>query len=618
MIAVAMKMRQSGLSRKNMFVVPNSIVGQWEKIFTDLYPTAKVLAIEPKSFKPHMREKVLKQIRDADYDGIIIAYSCFEMIPLSVDYLMNDLNAKVAEIQKGIKDMTERLISTESLYREKAYLSKLTDELIRSIEKRDVGLTFDNLEINTLFLDEAHNYKNIPIRTTMKNLQGINTKGSSKCLDMMKKVRYVQEHNNGRGAVFATGTPLCNSISDAYAMQCYLQHEEIKEDKLDRFDNWIKTFAYPEQVCEVDVDTSKFRLIRRFTRFFNLPELSRMFSQIAVFYAMDIEDGIPQHVGYSDVIIKKNKNLTSYMKALSDRTEAIRGKEVDRRQDNMLKVSTDGRKAALDLRLVEKEQSYDSYSKIYRCVEQTMEVYEKYPECTQLIFCDYSTPKKELFNVYDELKIKLVEKGIPKEEIAFVHSYHTESSRLKLFDKVNKGIIRILIGSTFKLGIGTNVQTKLKAVHHLDVPWRPADMIQREGRILRKGNENEDVYIYRYIAENSFDAYSWQILENKQRFITDFLKGSAYQRQAADLDNNVLTYAEVKALALSQPLMKQLAEKENELNHLQILCNKEAKVKKDINAELETLPERIDKIKQRLKITICLTYLNLKLLFQRI
>lgn len=605
MIAAAMKMRSEGISRKNLFVVPNHIVGQWEKIFTDLYPKAKVLAVEPKSFKPMMRQKVLKQIRDGDYDGIIMAYSCFEMIPLSEDVVLDNMKQKLNRLNDVLFDARQRTDFSNTIDREKKYIKKLTREFLDSMTTPQTGdITFDELEINTLFVDEAHNYKNIPIRTKLKNLNGINTKGSSKCMDLLHKVRYVQRTNGGRGVVLATGTPLCNSISDAYAMQLYLQYDELEKSHLDVFDNWVKTFALPEQLCEIDVDTSKFRFVRRFSKFFNLPELSRMFSQIAIFHAMDDTEEMPKLESYTDVTIKRFPVLTVYMNSLCERTEAIRGKAVDRRIDNMLKVSTDGRKAALDLRLVGKEQPAGESSKICQCVERVTALYNKYPQMTQLIFCDYATPKSDAFNVYDALKEKLVQCGIPAAQIAFIHHYHTESRKLELFRKFNAGDIRILIGSTFKLGIGANVQERLKAIHHLDVPWRPADMIQREGRILRRGNQNKNVIIYRYITESSFDSYSWQILETKQRFITQFLTGTTYQRSIEDLENQVLTYAQVKALALAEPLMKQLAEKENEAKNLKILLSRERQTLAEQKKELAQINEKIKAARQRWETSI--------------
>lgn len=604
MIAAAMKMRQNGVSRKNMFVVPNHIVGQWEKIFTELYPRAKVLAIEPKTFKPEMRGKVLSQIKKGDYDGIIIAYSCFDMIPLASSTVLNNMSGQLDMIENAVRDMRRYSYTywqSNELKKARENLIKMTNDFINSMSYTvSSDITFEDLEISTLFLDEAHNYKNLPIKTQLKNLNGINTKGSSKCLGMLHKIRCVQNNSeSGRGAVFATGTPLCNSISDAYAMQMYLQYDELEKTELHIFDNWVKTFAKPEQLCEIDVDTSKYRMIWRFSHFHNLPELSKMFSQIAIFYAVNDNSALPDFKGYTDVVIKKHKALTKYMKRLCDRTELIRSGIIDRKADNMLKVSIDGRKAALDLKLVGEEQPCGKRSKIDNCVTNVFNIYNNHPKTTQLIFCDYSTPKGEDFSVYKELKEKLSGLGIPEKEIAFIHSYNTESRKVELFRKFNNAEVRVLIGSTFKLGIGANVQVKLKAVHHLDVPWRPADMVQREGRIIRRGNENENVLIYRYIAEGSFDSYSWQILETKQKFISQFLSGSSYQRSVSDLDDNVLSYAEVKALALSQPLMKQLAEKENEFKALKIIIAKEKESHSSLKKELNQLGDAILKLYKR-------------------
>ena len=616
MIAAAMTLRREGTSRKNMFVVPNHIVGQWEKIFTSLYPRAKVLAIEPKGFKPEIRQKVLRQIRDGDYDGIIIAYSCFELIPLRSATVLDNISGQLRKIDSAVNTIrySERIAreapwqvslwGETPLRREKEYLQKLTADFLQSMEYyADNGIMFEDLEITTLFLDEAHNYKNLPIRTHLKNLNGINTKGSMKCLDMLHKVRCVQRSEIGRGAVFATGTPLCNSIADAYTMQVYLQIETLEKTNLDQFDNWVKTFAEPEQVLEVDVNASRLRMTRRFARFHNLPELAVMFSQIAMFYAVEDSGQLPQQTEHVDSVIRKYPALTAYMESLCARTEAIRSRKINPRWDNMLKVSTDGRKAALDLRLVGREQPAGDCSKIDRCVENVAALYRSDPNTTQLIFCDYSTPKARAFNVYQTLKERLCARGIPAKEIAFIHSYGTESRKLELFRKFNAGEMRILVGSTFKLGIGANVQVKLKAIHHLDVPWRPADMVQREGRMLRRGNENDSVRIYRYIAEGSFDSYAWQILERKQRFISQFLSGSSYQRTAADLEDNVLTYAEVKALALSEPRMKQFAEKENELKSLRLLRAQELESQTQMRETLAELEQKLPELRKRLDAT---------------
>lgn len=605
MIAAAMEMRKSGLSRKNMFIVPNNIVGQWEKMFTDLYPQAKVLTVEPKSFTSEKRRKVLSQIQKGDYDGIIMAYSCFEMIPISTTYLIDDMNSSLRSFQGRIEELRHQVFpnASKTIQNEIQYIKKLMDDLIECVGTTSQSeLSFNDLDINTLFVDEAHNFKNIPLRTTMRNLRGINTQGSKKCLEMLKKVHIVQENNGGRGVVFATGTPLCNSISDTFAMQCYLQYDELKKKGLDRFDNWVKTFARPEEVCEIDVDTSGFRLVQRFTKFFNLPELSKMFGQISIFHNV-AQEGLPKLLGYSDIVIEKSAELDTYMKEIYERTEAIRAGKVDRKKDNMLKISTDGRKAALSLALVDRSQAYDENCKLWHCVQNVLDIYQNNANCSQLIFCDYSTPKLSTYSVYKELKERLEECSIPSNEIAFIHSCKNEEQKVKLYDAVNAGTVRILIGSTFKLGIGANVQTKLKAIHHLDVPWRPADMVQREGRILRRGNENEEINIFRYIVEGSFDSYSWQILQTKQHFISQFLSGHNTTRSIEDFDNDELNYAQVKALALSEPLMREYVEKENELRNARMILRQEIEQKGSVKREIIRNEEELLQLQAQIKKT---------------
>lgn len=427
MIAAAMSMRKSGLSPKNMFVVPNNIVGQWEKMFTDLYPDAKVLAVEPRSFKPEKRHKVMEQIQQGDYDGIIVAYSCFELMPLSGSCLLEDMHRTMTDLERNMQRIASAGFTggATAIARERDYVQKSMQQLMTGVCGIQGSITFDMLGINTLFVDEAHNFKNLPIQTKMKNLRGINTTGSAKCFEMLKKVHFVQEQNGGRGAVFATGTPLCNSISDAYAMQRYLQEDELKKHSLDRFDNWIKTFARAEMVCEIDVDTSGFRMVERFREFFNLRELSRMFGQISVYHAMNQQD-LPSFSGYSDDTIPKGPALAAYMRSLYHRSKVVRARDISPKKDNMLKISTDGRKAALSLNLVGKEQSWDKYSKVFHCVENVADIYRRFDGCSQLVFCDYATPQNSCYSVYQEMKERLQEKGIPEQEIAFIHSCRNE------------------------------------------------------------------------------------------------------------------------------------------------------------------------------------------------
>lgn len=591
MIAAGMELKRMGLSKKNLYVVPNNIVGQWKDIFLTMYPGAKVMTVEPKTFKPDQRQKVLKTISQGDYDGIIMAYSCFEMIPLSKSFHMDELVDTRDQLRKLTSDFGKR---TRRLSKKIDEVNKKLAEL--TVKEQEDCIFFDQLGVTRMFVDEAHNFKNLPIDTKADHVLGISAKGSKKCRDMLDKVHMIQKLNNGGGVVMATGTPITNSITDVFAMQLYLQSGELAMLDLQSFDSWLGMFAERTTDFEIDVDTNSYRMATRFKRFHNLPELTGMLSYIADFHQMDPSADLPDFQGYSDSLIHKTSGLSKYLDRISKRADAVRNGRARRTTDNMLKITTDGRKAALDLRLVDDKAGFSSSSKVYHCA---VNVYKQYClsdsfKGTQLVFCDNSTPKKE-FNMYDELKVLLVNMGIPAEEIAFVHDADTEARRKKLFEELKKGSLRVLIGSTLKLGLGVNVQDRLIAIHHLDVPWRPADMTQREGRILRQGNTNDRVYIYRYITEGSFDAYSWQLLETKQRFITDLLSGSLDERSGSDVEGTVLDYAEVKALAVGNPLVKQRVETANELNRLKCLRARFIENHISMEHELSELPEKVAK-----------------------
>lgn len=591
MIAAAMEMRRMGLSEKNMFVVPNNIVGQWKNIFREMYPSADILCVDPKSFAPSKRESVLERIRDNDFDGIIIAYSCFEQIPLSKGYYQNlliDEQKHIAEIAGKKNKATSRLKKKQEA------VSKALSELSVAMDDLYNGVYLDDLGITRLFVDEAHNFKNVPLETKTNNVLGINSSGSKRCQDMMDKVHMIQKKNDGKGVVLATGTPITNSITDAYIMQRYLQSGELSMLDLQSFDSWIGMFAERVTEFEVDVDTSTYRLATRFAKFHNLPELTSLLSSVADFHQVDTSSGIPQIDGYTDALVSKTNEFANYLKGISQRAEDVRKGYVSRKDDNMLKITTDGRKAALDLRLVDPKASFTYQSKVARCSENVADIYFKTlaDKSTQIIFCDTSTPKAG-FNIYTELKDRLVLHGVPESKIAFVHDAETETKRSLLFAKVRSGDIRILIGSTYKLGLGVNVQERLIALHHIDVPWRPADMTQREGRILRQGNTNSKVYIYRYITEGSFDAYSWQLLETKQRFISELLSGSLTERSGTDIADTVLDYAEVKALAVGNPLVKQRVEAANELTRYMALQSKLVESRIRLEKELLEMPGQI-------------------------
>ena len=595
MICAGMKLKRMNISQKNVYVVPNNIVGQWETIFRQMYPQANILVVDPKSFKPSKRQNVIQSICEKDFDAIIIAYSCFDLIPLSSTYYEREIEAELAVIRKALKDRNDN----SRLKKRKDALNKELDDIRKALYKGVPEICFDDLNINTLFLDEAHNYKNTSIDTKINKVLGITRTGSTKCNEMLNKVRCVQRMNNGRGVVFATGTPITNSVTDIFVMQTYLQYGELSFLELHHFDNWAATFGETVTDFEVDVDTSTYRLATRFSKFHNLPELSNLLAQIADFHQNDKLNDLPDFAGYEDKLIPKTIELKDYLNKVSERADKIRKGFVKRSDDNMLMLTTDGRKAALDIRLAEPLTAFSYDCKVFRCMENVLNIYRATArqQLTQLVFCDSSTPKID-FNIYDELKSLLIHYGAFEEEIAFIHDYNTEKLRGLLFENVRNGKIRILLGSTFKLGMGVNIQKKLVAIHHLDVPWRPADMIQREGRILRQGNENKEIKIFRYITEGSFDAYSWQLLESKQRFICQLLSGSLTERSASDVDDIVLNYAEIKALAIGNPLIKNRMETANELKKVCALQRKLIETKSYMKQEAFEIPVKIAHAKE--------------------
>lgn len=600
MIAAGQELRRMGLSKKNMYVVPNNIVQQWRSIFLRMYPGARLLCVEPGSFVPKKRQEILKQIRDRKFDGIIIAYSCFEQIPLSKKYRIKELRREKKDITALVRQKSK---ATARLKKKKEAIEKELAELLAAGDPAaDEAIYFEQLGITRLFVDEAHNFKNIPIDTKIDSVLGISTRGSKKCREMMDKVHMIQQKNGGKGVVLATGTPITNSVTDAFVMQQYLQSGELRLLDLGNFDSWIGMFAEKVTEFEVDVDTNSYRLATRFARFHNLPELTALLSSVADFHRVDDRAGLPAFSGYDDVLLPKTPEFSEYLNKISVRADDVRKGWVSRRDDNMLKITTDGRKAALDLRLVEPAARFVFQSKVARCAENVAKIYcrTEPDRSTQIVFCDISTPKAG-FNLYDELKTLLIGYGLRPGEIAFVHDAATASARSALFARVREGEIRVLIGSTFKLGLGVNIQDRLIALHHLDVPWRPADMTQREGRILRQGNTSERAYIFRYITEGSFDAYSWQLLETKQKFISALLSGSMLERSGSDIDDTVLDYAEVKALAIGNPLVKKRVEVANELSRLMTLQRKAIDSKIGLEKELLSISGRIEDIADRIE-----------------
>ena len=596
MIAAAMEMKRIGRSAKNVFIVPNNLVGQWRESFLKLYPSANIITVESKDFDPEHRIQTLNKMRMNVYDGIIIAYSCAERMPLSLQWNMQTLVNELNEIEHKKEQYGKKLQG-----RIKTVLSERLNKLERRIKairekpQCDIPspLCFDNLGFTGFFLDESHNYKNIPIETSLSYLRGINSEGSTKCADMLARARAVT--NNGGVVVLATGTPISNSITDVYNIQQYLQQDTLRLFELESFDAWAGNFAEIKEVFELDIDSTRFRTVERFVHFHNLPELSSIFGLVADFTEDVKKTGLPLCDGREDYKIKKTEAFDTYVKKLSYRADNVRCGCVSLIDDNLLKITTDGRKAALDLKLVDSTANW-AEGKTHLCAKNVINIYHEYNnnKSVQIIFCDLSTPKKG-FNVYDKLKTILVDSGIPDKEIAFVHDNDTPLKREWLYENARTGAIRILIGSTFKLGLGVNIQNKLIALHHLDAPWRPADMEQREGRILRKGNENPRVRIFRYVTEGSFDAYCWQILETKQRFIAHFLSDNLSMRSGEELESTALSFAEIKALAIGNPLMRKRVECATEIEHIALLQRTRANDQEAMRLEIiHTLEKEAD------------------------
>jgi hypothetical protein len=597
MAAAAMELKRTGISKRNLFVVPNNILDQWHTEFIKLYPEAKLIVIEPKDFTPQKRQAVLKSVIESDSDAIIMGYGSFSLIPLSKREREMELVSRMKEISISMQDAVYNdayIVLNRYSSRIERRLQKLWDNEAPAPEGE---ICFDDLDIDTLFVDEAHNFKNISIETKHGTLPGLNTKGSKRCDDLMAKVRFIQRNHDGRGVVFATGTPITNSVSDLYTMLLYLAYERLAEMNLVEFDNWVKLFSEVTEEFEVEANGVGYRLRRRLSRYHNLPELSLLLSEIAdLHFTRDEEQKLPSNVNYVNCTVPASKALRDYISELAVRAERVKSGLVARTEDNMLKITTDGRKAALDMRLVDPYAADLPTSKVNTCAQKVFGIWSSDKTVTQLVFLDQSTPKDD-FNLYDDMKDKLVKMGVPSKEIAFVHDAVNDAMRTALFNKVRRGDVRILIGSTFKLGIGANVQDKLWAVHHLDIPWRPSDVTQREGRMLRQGNRNDSVSIYRYITNGSFDAYSWQLLENKQRFTSQIVNGDHPSRSGDEVDEVVLTYSEVKSLAVGNPLIKRRIELETEIQRKATLRSRIERAKDSAREQLLAMPQRENGLK---------------------
>ena len=576
MIAAGMESKRLGLAQKSLYVVPNHLLEQWGSDFLRLYPGANILVATKKDFEPANRKRFCSRIATGDYDAVIIGHSQFEKILLSRERQIALLEDQIADITYSIeaaKEETGQQYTVKQMEKTKKTLKAKLEKLNDQTRKDDV-VTFEQLGVDRLFVDESHYYKNLFLYTKMRNVAGISQTDAQKSSDMFMKCRYMDEITGGKGITFATGTPVSNSMTELYTIMRYLQYDTLMNMGMGHFDSWAATFGETVTAIELSPEGTGYRAKTRFARFFNLPELISIFKEAADIQTADMLNLPVPEAEYINEVLKPSEKQKEMVEAFSERAEQVRGGAVDPRVDNMLKITNDGRKCALDQRLLNDMLPDAGESKVNACVENAFQVWEdgKDTQATQLIFCDLSTPKNDgTFNVYDDVRNKLVERGIPKEQIAFIHEYNTEVRKAELFAKVRAGQVRILMGSTPKLGAGTNVQDRLLALHHLDCPWKPSDLEQQEGRILRQGNQNDKVKIFRYVTENTFDSYMWQILENKQKFISQIMTSKSPVRACEDVDDTALSYAEIKALATGNEYIKEKMDLDVQVSKLKLL-----------------------------------------------
>ena len=576
MTAAAMESKRLGLCQKSLFVVPNHLTEQWASDFLRLYPGANILAATKKDFEPANRKKFCSRIATGDYDAVIIGHSQFEKIPLSIERQEAMIERQISEIELAIEqakaDNGERYTIKQMEKTRKSLSARL--EKLNDTSRKDNVVTFEQLGVDRLFVDESHFYKNLFLYTKMRNVAGIAQTEAQKSSDMFAKCQYLDEITGGKGVTFATGTPISNSMTELYTNMRYLQYSTLQKLGLGHFDSWASSFGETQTAIELAPEGTGYRAKTRFAKFFNLPELIALFKESADIQTPDMLNLPVPEAEYENVVLKPSEYQQDMVASLAERAEAVRDRKVDASVDNMLKITNDGRKLALDQRLINDMLPDNETSKASTCVEKAFEIWEQTKEqkSTQIIFCDLSTPKGDgTFNVYDDIKNKLVEKGVPPEEIAFIHEANTETRKAELFGKVRSGQVRFLLGSTQKMGAGTNVQDRLIALHHLDVPWRPSDIEQQEGRILRQGNLNPKVKIFRYVTESTFDSYSWQLIENKQKFIGQIMTSKSPVRSCEDVDEAALTYAEVKALATGNPYIKQKMDLDIQVSKLKLM-----------------------------------------------
>ena len=576
MAASAMESKRLGLSQKSMFVVPNHLTLQWANEFLRLYPSAKLLVATKKDFETANRKKFCARIATGDYDAVIIGHSQFERIPLSAERQERQLREQIDEIEGAIAELKYQRgenFTIKQMEKTRKSLEARLDKLLAADKKDDV-ITFEQLGVDRLFVDESHAFKNLFLYTKMRNVAGLSTSEAQKSSDMFMKCRYMDEITGGRGVVFATGTPVSNSMTELYTVMRYLQYGTLQQKNLTHFDSWASTFGETTTAIELAPEGTGYRARTRFAKFFNLPELMNMFKEVADIKTSDQLNLPVPDAKFETVVVQPSEHQQDMVAELSERAAAVHAGIIDPSEDNMLKITTDGRKIGLDQRLMNPLLPDDPNSKLNACVGNILRIWQdgQAEKLTQLVFCDFSTPKNDgTFNVYDDIKAKLLAAGVPAEEVAFIHNADTEAKKKELFAKVRTGQVRVLLGSTQKMGAGTNVQDRLVAVHHLDVGWRPSDMTQRNGRIIRQGNQNKEVQVYQYVTEGTFDAYLYQTLENKQKFISQIMTSKSPVRSCDDVDEQALSYAEIKALCAGNPMIKEKMDLDIEVARLKVL-----------------------------------------------
>ena len=607
MVAAAMESKRLGLSQKALFVVPNHLTEQWGAEFLQLYPGANILVATKKDFQPMNRKKFCARIALGNYDAVIIGHSQFEKIPLSDERLKKMLENQIDDILSAIEVAKESNAENFTIKQMEKTRKQLVVKLenLNKKERKDNIVTFEELGVDRLFVDESHYYKNLYLYTKMRNVAGVSQTEAQKSTDMFNKCQYINEVNGGKGITYATGTPISNSMTELFTIQRYLQMDKLQEVGLTQFDSWAATFGETVTAIELAPEGTGYRTKTRFSRFFNVPELMSMVKEVADIKTSDQLNLPVPEVDYKTIVIKPTEEQKEYVADLGERAEQVRNGGVDSSIDNMLKITNDGRKLALDQRLIDASFPDASDGKVAECARQCYQIWKdtKEKKSAQLIFCDLSTPKNDgTFNVYDDLKRKLMDMGVPEREIAYIHNANTDIKKAELFTKVRNGQVRFLLGSTAKMGAGTNVQDRLIALHHLDVPWKPSDIEQQEGRILRQGNQNQKVQIFRYVTEGTFDSYMWQLLENKQKFIGQIMTSKSPVRSCEDVDEAVLSFAEIKALATGNPYIKEKMELDIEVAKLKVLkANHNANIYRLENQIVHEYPLKISTEKSTIR-----------------